>query len=92
MIDILLPESAKLFSMTKPIIITDPAWAVEQALRKSIGSPNLEEIVIRKLRSNRDCKVAIVISDNTRPVLYKGNAGILWPIIKKITGYWDFQR
>ena len=63
MIDILLPESAKVFSMTTPTIIADPARAVEQALTESIGSPNLEEIVVRKLRSNRDCKVVIVISD-----------------------------
>ena len=37
-----------------------------------------------KLRSNKHMNAVVVISDNTRPVPYKGPEGILWPIIQRL--------
>jgi lactate racemase len=83
-IDVIIPESTKIFSVLVPEVLADPVAAIEQALEESIASPNLSEIVTSKMRSKPDCRAVIVISDNTRPVPYKGSAGILWPVLKKL--------
>ena len=70
--------------MGKTDAIADPQRAIIDALRSPISSPPLAEIAQKKLRSNPDAEAVIVISDNTRPVPYSGDSGILLPIIEEL--------
>lgn len=80
-IEVELPEGTECLSMSEPAPLANPRQAILEALYRPIGSPGLDEIVRRKLESKVDPTVAIVISDNTRPVPYSGEAGLLSPIV-----------
>jgi nickel-dependent lactate racemase len=79
-----IPDHADVFRMGKPAVIENPAEAILEALRSPINSPPLAKIVRDKLRSNADADAVIVISDNTRPVPYSGESGILFPIVDEM--------
>ena len=79
-----IPDSADVLRMGKADVIPDPEKAILDALRSPISSPPLEEITRKKLRANPDAEALIVISDNTRPVPYSGESGILLPIIDEL--------
>ena len=66
--------------MKKARVIADPP--VKKALENPVASQQLTSITKEKLKNNPDSKAVIVISDNTRPVPYKGEEGILWPVIE----------
>ncbi|MGE5549865.1 MAG: lactate racemase domain-containing protein [Bacteroidota bacterium] len=83
-LEIHVPARADILSMTPPEPLADPRAAIEEALRHSLGSPGLEEIVRRRLADKPDAAAAVVISDNTRPVPYRGEQGILWPVVDKL--------
>lgn len=82
-----LPDGADILSMKEAAPLPHPAEAIEDALRNPIGSPSLDEIIAAKLQQNPNSTAAIVISDNTRPVPYKGESGILWPIIDRLLSH-----
>ena len=84
MVEVNLPDNTEILSTEQPKSLSNPAFFVQEALINSIGSPNLNQIIEQKLKKNPLAKVVIVISDNTRPVPYKGKAGILWPIIERL--------
>ena len=79
-----LPDNIEIYSMPPSKPLSNPSGSIEDALVNSIGSPSLDQVIIDKLGNNPAGKAVIVISDNTRPVPYRGNAGILWPIIQKL--------
>jgi nickel-dependent lactate racemase len=79
-----VPHTADVLRMGKADTLRDPRSAVLEALRSPINSPSLEEITREKLRSNPDAEAVIVISDNTRPVPYSGESGILTPIVNEM--------
>ena len=79
-----LPNNTEILSITSPEQLSDPAFSIQKALEDSIGKLGLDKIIEQKLKKNPQAKTAIVISDNTRPVPYKGKAGILWPIIERL--------
>ena len=81
-IEIELPESAEILGMAAPKPLADPGRAIRAALRRPIGLPGLDEIVRRKLATTASPRVALVVSDNTRPVPYRGEAGLLVPIVE----------
>jgi nickel-dependent lactate racemase len=76
-----VPESTDVLSMTKVEPIRNPRAAIEKALDNPIASLPLKELVRRKLRSTPQAEAAVVCSDNTRPVPYRGESGILMPIL-----------
>lgn len=80
-VEIRLPEGTHCLAMSKPTPIADPKDAILKAISSPIGSPGLSEIIIGKGKPARDLTAAVVISDNTRPVPYAGDSGILSPII-----------
>jgi len=82
-----LPENTKILSIIPPKSLDDPALSIQRALINSIGSPGLDQIIEQKLKKNPEAKAVIVISDNTRPVPYKGESGILWPILEKLLAH-----
>lgn len=77
-------DEVEVLSMGTPVALADPGQAVQDALNDSIGSPGLDEVIAHKMSSGEDLSAVIVISDNTRPVPYRGESGILWPIIERL--------
>jgi lactate racemase len=90
-----LPEDTDIYAMSAPQVLTDPESAVREALVNPIASEPLADIAreasarIRTGKPTRNPTACIVVSDNTRPVPYKGKSGILLPIIKVLlaTGF-----
>ena len=84
MIEVNLPGNIEILSTKQPKQLNNPAFFLQKALIDSISSRSLDQIIEQKLKKNPQVKVVVVISDNTRPVPYKGKAGILWPIIERL--------
>jgi nickel-dependent lactate racemase len=76
-----LPDHAEILTLPEVASLQHPAAAIRQALLKPIGKPSLAEIVRAKVHHNPKAHAVIVISDSTRPVPYRGEQGILEPIL-----------
>lgn len=83
-VEINLPDNTDLLRMNSQSPLINPAEAIQRALINSIKSPGLDLIIEEKLKTNPNTRAVVVISDNTRPVPYKGDSGILWPVLKKL--------
>jgi nickel-dependent lactate racemase len=64
--------------------LPDSQKAFEEAFLNPINSPPLEEIVRRKGKPPGEMSAAIAVSDITRPVPYKGESGILHPLLRRL--------
>ena len=80
--DLTLPAGSAVYGMSAPPALADPAKAVAAALENPIQSESFRTIAKRKIKNNADATAVIVISDNTRPVPYKGEGNILVPLIE----------
>ena len=80
-IPIELPDGTDILRLPADPPLGSPREEVASALAKPIFGPSLAELAAKKRRSVSDPVAAIVVSDNTRPVPYKGEAGILAPIL-----------
>lgn len=87
MVEVNLPDNIEILSTEQPKPLSNPAFFIQKALIDSISCPSLDQIIEQKLKKTPQAKTVIVISDNTRPVPYKGESGILWPILKKILAH-----
>ncbi len=83
-LELVLDDGVDILSMPSPDPIADAAAAVEQALDRPIAAEPLDALVRSTLARKPDAVAAIVVSDHTRPVPYKGDGGILWPIIRRL--------
>ena len=81
---ILVPRHCVELSMRDVPVLPDPQNALEAAFSNPIGSPTLEEIIRRKGKPPEEISVAIAVSDITRPVPYKGETGILPPLLRRL--------
>jgi len=81
---ILVPRHSVELSMRDVPVLPDPRNALEAAFSNPIGSPTLEEIIRRKGKPPEEISVAIAVSDITRPVPYKGENGILPPLLRRL--------
>lgn len=79
-----VPPDADVLSMTEPGPLADPQSAIHHALDNPIGSEPLSVIVRRAVAANPDATAVVVVSDNTRPVPYSGEQGILWPVVSTL--------
>jgi len=77
-----VPDHAEILRMGKVLPLDNPKQKIQNALENPISSPPLKSITEKKLISNPNAKAVIVISDNTRPVPYSGEEGILLPIVE----------
>ncbi len=79
-----VPEHTEVLRMTGGKSVADPAAEIKAALESPIGTPSCLEVVKKKIRDcpHSDPTAVIVVSDNTRPVPYKGESGILWPLVQ----------
>jgi nickel-dependent lactate racemase len=62
--------------------LADPAAEVQRALDRPLGTAPLPELARRRLAADPRARAVVVISDNTRPVPYRGEGGILWPVLR----------
>lgn len=77
-IEIKVPDSTHVLSAGRAGPLTNPADEIVRSLEKPIGTMPLHQLA-------KGCDNAtIVVSDNTRPVPYKGHNGIITPIIKTL--------
>ncbi len=86
-----LPDNTFIAHMAAPTRVTNVKEELEKALNNPINSESLSQIAECKKKINSNAKACIVVSDNTRPVPYKGEDGILLPIIDTLSkaGYSD---
>ncbi|MCP4296331.1 MAG: DUF2088 domain-containing protein, partial [Proteobacteria bacterium] len=77
-----LPDETDILSMPHPVTLTNPVEAVKKAINQPIETLTLQDIVKSKDKNGDEITACIVISDNTRPVPYKGEQGILYPIVE----------
>lgn len=79
-----LPEGTDVLRMKENRPLADPEAAVRAALANPIGCDSLAFIARRKRSVNPAAKACVVVSDKTRPVPYKGPAGLLLPILETL--------
>ncbi len=77
-IEIEVPDSTDVLLSGQIEPLADPAGEILHSLQEPIGTKALGQLA--KGRSN----AAVVVSDNTRPVPYKGRNGIISPIIETL--------
>jgi nickel-dependent lactate racemase len=85
-IEVLLPPGAKTLGMREFAPLARPADEIRHSLEDPIGTPPLAKIIEAKGKPARDLSVCITTSDITRPVPYKGESGILDPLLGILHG------
>jgi nickel-dependent lactate racemase len=90
-ITIEVPLRCEVRSMGAAVALSDPAAAIRESLELPIDCPPLGELARSKLTADPASKAVVVISDNTRPVPYRGEGGILIPLLETLrrAGYSD---
>ncbi|MDR1178796.1 MAG: nickel-dependent lactate racemase [Spirochaetaceae bacterium] len=85
-IELSLPDNTDVLGMTAPEPLSDPGAAIRAALESPIASPPLGVLARKALaRPKGERPLAVIlVSDNTRPVPYSGESGILLPIVKTL--------
>ena len=81
-IDADCPLSFDSLGMRTTGILPDPEQAIRDSYAQPIDSPPLSELARAKLETNPQSTAVIVVSDNTRPVPYRGAGGILIPLLE----------
>ncbi len=77
-----LPDHAEILTLPAVAPLQHPAATIRHALQHPIGKPSLAEIVRAKVQHKPKAHAVIVISDSTRPVPYRGEQGILEPLLE----------
>ncbi|PKL75315.1 MAG: hypothetical protein CVV27_16025 [Candidatus Melainabacteria bacterium HGW-Melainabacteria-1] len=85
LVEATLPEGTDLLRMAEPEAIANPAEEIAGALARPIGCEPLAVIAAdRAAQARGRPRACVVVSDNTRPVPYKGADGILMPLVRTI--------
>lgn len=81
--DLVLPGGTEILRAPEPPAIADVSSAVTAALAAPIGSASFADLcrAVAARTEPRKPQVVIVVSDNTRPVPYRGEGGILMPLL-----------
>ncbi len=79
-----VPPDCRVLEMGETTPLPDPRGAIQEAFERPIGSPPLAEIVRAKAKDPAALAVCIATSDITRPVPYRGEAGILTPLLESL--------
>ena len=83
-LDIAVPPNCVTLKMKRMACLTSSKDEILMALNRPIGSPTLPEIIRSKGKPADKLTVCITVSDITRPVPYKGENGILLPLVEII--------
>lgn len=81
MLDINVPANCEILTMPSMPCVVDSGEAIAQALNQPIGSPTIAEIIQAKAKPVDELTVCITVSDITRPTPYKGEKGLLLPLL-----------
>lgn len=79
-----LPEQTAVITMREHPALPNPTSAFRDALASPVKGPCLYTLATEKKREKPEGTAVIVVSDNTRPVPYKGQGNILVPIIETL--------
>ena len=79
-----VPPGFKELAMREAKLPEDPRREIERAFENPIGTGKLEELVRTAGKKPEDMRVAVTVSDITRPVPYRGKSGILQPILDRL--------
>ena len=79
-----LPDSAAILTLPDVAPLARPAAAILQALDSPMAAPALREVIRAKREKKPDATAVVVVSDNTRPVPYRGEQGVLAPILAQL--------
>jgi lactate racemase len=81
LLPIRVPAECRILQMHEVPPLSDPRDAIQRSIQEPIGCPPLPEVLRAKGKPARDLTVCITTSDITRPVPYKGDTGILPPLL-----------
>ncbi len=70
--------------MNEPTFMLDGREAIPEALRNPTGTPPLSEMARETWNDNSEAEAVIVVSDNTRPVPYRGEDGLMVHILNEL--------
>ena len=79
-----VPADCKILSMPSMPRLVNSAAEITHTLNQPIGSPTISEIIHSKGKPVEDLTICITVSDITRPVPYKGDNGLLLPLLATI--------
>ena len=79
-----VPPDCAIISMKEIAILQDPRAAFEEALSNPIGCPPLTEIIRGKGKPAAELMAAVTVSDITRPFPYRGEYGLLRPLLNRL--------
>jgi len=85
-IEVLLPPGVKTLGMREFAPLAHPAEEIRRSLEDPVGTPPLAKIIGAKGKPAGELSVCITTSDITRPVPYKGESGILDPLLRILLG------
>ena len=85
-IEVLLPPDARTLGMGEFPPLARPAEEIRRSLEYPVGTPPLPKIIDAKGKPAGEISVCITTSDITRPVPYKGESGILDPLLRILHG------
>lgn len=79
-----LPATVKTVSMQERPALENPAAAIEKALARPTEGEPLLAIALKKKQEKKTAAAVVVVSDNTRPVPYKGEGNVLVPVLETL--------
>ncbi len=80
-LSISVPETADILPIPSSTLLPNPSEFIRHSLLHPIGTAGLPFIIRKKKREKTHLKAVVVVSDNTRPVPYTGDNGILEPVL-----------
>jgi len=80
--EVRVPSHCRILEMSEVLPLADPRARVRDSIHGPIGSRPLPEILRAKGKPVEQLTVCITTSDITRPVPYKGESGILLPLLE----------
>jgi len=83
-LDVRVPPNCVILGMKEIPLISDPRAAYEESLSHPIGCPPLAEIIRNKKKPAAELTAAVTVSDITRPVPYRGENGLLRPLLNRL--------
>jgi len=85
-LNIKVPDNCEILTMPSMPCLVDSAASITKALNQPTGSPTISHIIHAKDKPAEAPTVCITVSDITRPVPYKGENGLLLPLLALIEG------
>jgi nickel-dependent lactate racemase len=81
-LQVAVPPDCRVLEMQEIPPCTNPGERIRESIHHPVGAPSLPEILRAKGKPLGEITVCITASDITRPVPYKGEKGILPPLLK----------